>query len=79
MCKLQARMEGIFLKVIVIPNAAKTEIVEQKKDYLKIRLKAVPAKGKANEELLKFLKKKLKIKARIVKGSRNREKILEIL
>ena len=67
------------MKVIVIPNAAKNEIIEQREDYLKVKLKAIASKGKANEELLKFLKKKLGIKAKIVKGSKSREKVLEIL
>ena len=72
-------MEGIFLRVTVIPNASKNEIISNKNNILKVKLKAVPQKGKANEELLKFLKKELGIKARIVKGLTSREKLLEIL
>jgi len=67
------------LKVIVIPNASKNEIISNKDNVLKVKLKAVPQKGKANEELLKFLKKELGIKARIVKGLTSRKKTLEIL
>lgn len=67
------------MKILVIPNASKNEIIEQREDYLKIKLKAVASKGKANEELLKFLKKKLNLRAKIVKGSKSREKVLEIL
>lgn len=66
------------LRVVISPNSAKNEIVS-KGDVWKIRISAPPEKGKANEELLKFLKKTLKIKAKIVKGSRSREKVLEIL
>ena len=67
------------MRVTVIPNASKNEIISNKNNILKIKLKAVPQKGKANEELLKFLKKELGIKARIVKGLTSREKLLEIL
>jgi len=79
MCQMRTCLEGILLKVTVIPNASKNEIISNKNDVLKVKLKAVPQKGKANEELLKFLKKKLGIKARIVKGLTSREKTLEIL
>ena len=79
MRKMRTYLEGIFLRVTVIPNASKNEIISNKNNILKIKLKAVPQKGKANEELLKFLKKELGIKARIVKGLTSREKLLEIL
>jgi uncharacterized protein len=72
-------LEGVFLKVFVIPNSSKNEIIYRADDFLKVRLKAVPDKGKANESLIKFLKKELGIKARIVKGLRSKEKVLEIL
>ena len=38
-------------------NAKKNEITEQRDDFLKIKIKAIPEKGKANEELIKFLSK----------------------
>lgn len=66
------------LKVIITPNSSKNEIIS-KGEIWKIKIAAPPEKGKANEELLKFLKKSLKIKAKIVKGSKSREKLLEIL
>ena len=47
--------------VKAIPNSRQTEIIEEKDNYLKIRLKAVPKKGKANRELIKFLAKYFKI------------------
>jgi hypothetical protein len=49
--------QGLLLFVKVIPNAGKTEIVKAENDVLKIRLKAQPEKGKANEELIRFLSK----------------------
>lgn len=75
----------------VIPKSSKTEIIEpvhrslgegEKKDnYLKIKLKAVPEKGRANTELIKFLSKHFKTpksNINIIKGETGRNKIVEI-
>ena len=44
------------LRVKVIPRSAKTEIVGTMADgTLKIRIAAPPEKGKANDELIRFL------------------------
>ena len=66
------------LHVVITPNSSKNEVIS-KGEIWKIKIAAPPEKGKANEELLKFLKKEFKIKAKIVKGSKSREKVLEIL
>lgn len=50
--------------------------------FLKIYLTAVPIQGKANKELIKLLSEKLgvsKSKIEIIKGEKNKEKIIEIL
>ena len=49
--------------------------------FLKIYLTAVPVDGKANTELIKLLSKELDIsknKISIIKGEKNKEKIIEI-
>lgn len=51
-----------YLRIKVIPKSSKNEIIEvmQDKEHgatIKIRIKAVPEKGKANLELIKFLSK----------------------
>ncbi|MCK5084415.1 MAG: DUF167 domain-containing protein [Candidatus Pacebacteria bacterium] len=49
---------------------------------LKIYLTAVPVDGKANKELIKLLSKELNIgksKIIIIKGEKNKEKIIEVL
>lgn len=43
------------LSVKVIPKASKSEVVGMEGDYLKVRLKAVPEKGEANDELIRVL------------------------
>ena len=49
---------------------------------LKIYLTAVPVDGKANKELIKLLSKELNIgksKINIIRGEKNKEKIIEVL
>jgi len=68
------------IKVLVKPNSSKNEIVgfdSSRKGYI-VRVKAVPDKGKANAELVKFLSKELGKKVEIVKGLKSREKLLRI-
>ena len=69
------------ISVKVIPRASKTEIAEQTKNFLKIRLKAVPEKGKANQELINFLAKHFKVaksQIEIVKGLTSKNKLVRI-
>ena len=42
-----------LIKIKVIPNASSTKLVEET-GHLKLYLKAVPEKDKANKELIKF-------------------------
>jgi len=52
----------MILKIKVIPKAPHTEFVETMSDgTLKIRLKAVAEKGRANKELIDFLAKTCKV------------------
>jgi len=66
------------LKIKVIPQAGRTELIEDERK-LKLYLKSAPEKGKANTELIKYFKKEFKISVRIKSGETSREKILEIL
>lgn len=69
------------IKVKVIPKASRSEIVGWEGDALKIRLKAVPEKGEANEELIRFLSRELKIAKSlitIVRGHTSREKTVHL-
>ena len=61
----------------VQPRASRTEIVGLYGDAVKIRVKAPPAEGAANEELMRFLAKRLEVprsSVRIVAGKTRRHK-----
>ena len=69
------------LSVKIIPNAKVSEIVNWENNQLKIRIKAPPVEGKANEELIRFLAKHLKIQKSditIKSGQTSKSKLLEI-
>ncbi len=67
------------LLVKVIPNAKKNEIRDFKGGILYVKISAPPVKGKANKELLKFLKRKFEVKdIKIVSGEKSRLKTLDI-
>ncbi len=58
----EAKRDGIILRVHLQPRAKRNEIVGIHGDSIKIRLKAPPVDGKANEEARRFLAKVLGIK-----------------
>lgn len=67
--------DSTSLTVKVIPRAKRTEFVGIMDDgALKIRLRAVPEDGKANEELLSFLEEETGKKWEIVSGFTNSRK-----
>jgi len=71
----------MLLKIKITPNSPKNEIIEHTKDYMRIRINAVPEKGRANEELIKFLSKHFDIpKSSIIlkAGKNSPKKIVEI-
>jgi len=56
-----------FLRIKVAPKASRNQIMGWENDELKVRLKAVPEKGEANECLIEFLSEIFKLpKFRIV-------------
>lgn len=73
----------MYLQIKVLPRSNKTEFVERMEDNetLKIRLKAVPEKGLANKELIRFLAGTLNIpkdKILIISGATDTRKLLKI-
>ena len=69
------------LKVMVKPSSSENKILgyDKSKEAVKIAINAVPSRGEANKELLKFLKKKFKLNCIIKSGHKSKEKILEII
>ena len=75
-----------YLRIKVIPNSNTNEIKEIMTDdsgeeTIKIKIKAIPEKGKANTELIKFLSKELEIKKSnisIISGKTDRIKLIKI-
>lgn len=65
MAYLETTRLGIRLKILATPKASKTQIMglHGTPPRLKIRIAAPPVDGAANEELLHFLKKALKVSA----------------
>jgi hypothetical protein len=63
------------------PGAKRTEFVGVHGDALKIKIKAVPEDGKANEELVRFLAELFGVpqtQVQLVRGSTSRQKVLVI-
>ncbi len=71
-----AKIEKI-ITVKVIPRARKSEILGWEGNVLKVRLKANPEKGKANEELIALLSELFhlaKSKIQLIRGHKSRLK-----
>jgi len=68
------------IEVIVKPNSSKNEIVyyDKENNILKINIKEKAEKGKANKELINFLKKYFKKNIEIVKGTNTKKKIIKL-
>jgi len=68
------------VEIRVIPNAKKNAITRTG-DGITVRLTALPLEGRANEELIRYLSDVLKVRKsaiRIVRGEKNRRKVLAI-
>lgn len=69
--------EGVVVSFYIQPNASKTELVGEHNGSLKLKTKAPPVDGKANEEVIHFLSKLLKVsksQIEILKGDKSRDK-----
>ncbi len=69
-----------YYRIRVLPNQAKTEVRGVMADKtIKLAIKAVPEKGKANQELIRFFATELnlpKSQIRISSGLTNRTKVV---
>lgn len=70
------------LNIYAVPSSSKSEVIGTYNDLLKIKLKAPPVDNKANEELVRFLAKVLKVpksNIEIVSGHRCKKKVICIV
>ena len=68
-------------KIKVITRAKNNEIVERGSDFIKVKIKAAPEKGKANQELIRFLAEELGVSrdaVQILTGHSGRRKTISI-
>ena len=74
--------QGYVLLLRVVPGAQRTEVAGLYGDRLKVRVAAAPEKGAANQELLAFLARVLKVpknSLRLAGGAQSRSKVVEVL
>jgi len=83
--ELKQRLAGegkLRLSIRVIPKSPKTEWAGQREDgAYKVRLNAVPEKGKANEELIRFLAREFGVgrdQVEVVAGATSQNKMVRI-
>ncbi|MCE4617721.1 MAG: DUF167 family protein [Desulfurococcales archaeon] len=69
--------KSVLLQVIVHPNSSKPGI-RIDEEGVHIHVDEPPKGGRANQALLKLLKRKYKLKANIKHGHTSRSKVLEI-
>ena len=73
--------KGILIDVEISPNAKKNEIggINEWRKRLIIKIKAQPIEGKANKEIIKFLKKIFKKDVEIVSGLTSSQKTVLVV
>lgn len=70
-----------LLKLRVIPNAKRSEVVGEYGEAIKLKIAARAVDGKANEALLEFVADQLKVSRRtleLVSGEKSRDKTIAI-
>lgn len=69
------------INVLVVPNSKVSEVIKTDENSYKIRVDAPAVEGKANKRLIEILSDYFKVKkssVKILKGFKNRSKIIEI-
>lgn len=78
---LETTAKGLRLRIHAQPGAKRSEAAGLHGDALKVRLQAPPVEGRANEELIRFLAKRLGCRRQqinLVSGESSREKVVVI-
>ncbi|PIN76867.1 YggU family protein [Candidatus Woesearchaeota archaeon CG10_big_fil_rev_8_21_14_0_10_36_11] len=76
--EISQHIHNELLRVHVIPNASRNHVIEEH-TQLKVYIKAVPDKNKANSELVRFFKKEFGLRVTIKSGLKSRDKVLKVL
>jgi uncharacterized protein (TIGR00251 family) len=63
---IQQSEEGVVLKVKVVPGSSRTMTAGVLDGMLKIKIASAPEKGKANQELIRYISGKLNIKKKTI-------------
>ena len=74
-------MSSCRLALKITPGAPRDDVVGELGDAIRIKLRAPPVDGRANEALVRFLAQRLGVHAsaiRLVAGATGRRKIVEI-
>lgn len=72
---------GVLLKVAARPGASRTAVQGLAGDALKVAINAPPEKGKANDELVRFLARALGLRraqVTLVRGEASRDKVVRV-
>ena len=80
-CLIDTSMTVIRICLYVQPGASKTQIAGMHDGLTKVRVAAAPVDGAANQALVEFVAKRLRIpksRIRVVSGLTSRRKVLEI-
>lgn len=78
---LQETNQGIIIKVKVVPKSSQSRLIGWENEELKVGLAAVPEKGEANKELIRFFSKIFAIgksKIEIIHGETSRHKTVRL-
>lgn len=78
---VEQRGADVRIRVRVQPRASRTEIAGEHDGALRIRVAAPPVEGEANDALIRFLAKRLRVPASritVVKGASSRTKRVEV-
>ena len=78
---MDIRRDEAILAVRVTPGAKRNAVAAFKEGIWNIKIAAPPVEGRANEELLAFLSKKLNVRKSsliVVKGQSNRNKLVSV-
>jgi len=71
-------MIRVKISVKLHPNSSQEKIVKLNEKEYEVWIKEKPIDGKANEKLIKFLKKYFKKDIKIISGFNSRRKIIEV-